>query len=86
MRFVFLLGGITGFALGAGTSFWMERGADRVFFDGAVGCLAGALLFRWLWNVLLSGLRETVQARHRAVAEAAEAAAKQETPFPPFKS
>lgn len=83
MRFIFLLGGVIGFALGAGTAFWMERAADRVFFDGAVGCLVGALLFRWLWNVLLNGLRETVQARHRA---AAEAAAKQEPQFPSMRS
>lgn len=83
MRYVFLLGGACGFCLAAGTSFAMERAADRVFLDGAVGCLAGALLFRWFWNVLLAGLRETMQARHRALA--AEAA-KQPLEFPPLKS
>jgi hypothetical protein len=83
MRFVFLLGGISGFALAGGTSFAMERSADRVFLDGAVGCLAGALLFRWLWNVLLSGLRETMEARHRA---SADEAAKRQPETSPLKS
>lgn len=83
MRFVFLLGGVIGFAVGAGTSFWMERAADRIFLDGAVGCLAGGLLFRWLWNVLLTGLQEAVQARHRA---AAEEATKRQPEMPIIKS
>ena len=82
MRFVFLLGGATGFALAAGTSFWMERAPDRVFLDGAVGCLAGALLFRWLWNILIKGVRETMESRHRA---AAEEAAKRQPELNPFK-
>lgn len=68
MRYVFLLGGLLGFALAAGTALYMGRGPDRIFFDGAVGCLIGALLFRWLWGVLLGGLRETMVARQRAAA------------------
>jgi hypothetical protein len=83
MRFVFLLGGITGFALAGGTSFAMERAPDRVFLDGAVGCLAGAFLFRWLWSVLLAGVRETLEARHRA---AAAEAAKSHPEMPNLKS
>jgi uncharacterized membrane protein YccC len=67
MRYVFLLGGLLGFALAAGTALYMG-GPDRIFFDGAVGCLIGALLFRWLWSVLLGGLRETMVARQRAAA------------------
>lgn len=68
MRYVFLLGGLLGFVLAAGTAFLMERGPDRVLLDGAVGCLAGGLLFRWLWNIMLAGLRETMVARQRAAA------------------
>lgn len=68
MRYVFLLGGLLGFALAAGTALYTGRGPDRIFFDGAVGCLIGALLFRWLWSVLLGGLRETMVARQRAAA------------------
>ena len=44
------------------------RAADRVFFDAALGCLVGAFLFRWLWGVLLRGLRETLLARRPAPA------------------
>lgn len=57
-----------GFALAAGTAFFAGRGPDRIFFDGALGCLVGALLFRWLWSVMLGGLRETMAARQRAAA------------------
>jgi hypothetical protein len=30
--------------------------------------LAGALLFRWFWTVLVRGIRETILARHAAAA------------------
>jgi hypothetical protein len=83
MRYVFLLGGLLGFALAAGTAFYMGRGPDRIFFDGAVGCLIGALLFRWLWSVMLGGLRETLVARQRA---AAAEAAKAKPELSPLKS
>lgn len=86
MRFVFLLGGILGFALAGGTSFLMERGPDRVFLDGAVGCLAGGYLFRWFWNILLGGLREAVVERQRATAAAAEANASAQPKLTPTKS
>lgn len=71
MRFVFLVGGMLGFALAAGTGWLMQRAPDRVLLDGAVGCLAGALLFRWLWTVLLQGLRQTLVARNAAATAAA---------------
>jgi hypothetical protein len=34
--------------------------------DAAVGCLAGALLFRWFWTILVRGIRETILIRHAA--------------------
>jgi uncharacterized membrane protein YccC len=73
MRFVFLLGGLSGFAITGAASWYSDSGAGRIFFDAACGCLVGALLFRWFWTVLLGGLRETVHARHKA-AQAAQAA------------
>lgn len=75
MKFVFLVGGSSGFALASATAFWAGRGPDRVLLDGAVGCLTGALLFRWFWTVLVRGIRETIVTRHAAVTAAAEAAA-----------
>ena len=49
MKFVFLAGGFAGFLAGSGASCWVGHQPDRIFFDGAAGCLAGALLFRWFW-------------------------------------
>ena len=66
MKFVFLSGGLTGFVTGLVTSWSLDHAADRVFLDAAVGCLVGAVLFRWFWTVVLAGLRDTVVARHRA--------------------
>jgi hypothetical protein len=66
MKFVFLAGGLSGFVLGLVTSWMLDHAPDRVFLDAAVGCLVGALLFRWFWKVVLTGLRDTVTARHRA--------------------
>ncbi len=76
MKFIFLLGGFCGFALAAGTDFWVGRDADRILFDGAVGCLVGALLFRWFWTVLVRGIRETILNRHAALTAANAATAK----------
>lgn len=74
MRFIFLLGGMLGFAIAGAASWRADSGAGRIFFDAACGCLVGALLFRWFWTVLLGGLRETVHARHRAAQAAAQTA------------
>jgi hypothetical protein len=66
MKFVFLTGGLTGFCVGLVTSWLLDHAPDRVFLDAAVGCLAGAVLFRWFWTIVLAGLRDTVVARYRA--------------------
>lgn len=71
MKFVFLAGGCAGFTFTAGASYWANHEPDRILFDGAVGCLVGALLFRWFWTVLVRGIRETIIARHAAHATAA---------------
>jgi len=68
MKFIFLSGGFAGFVLAAGTSYWVGHLPDRILFDGASGCLAGALLFRWFWTVLVGGIRETILTRHAAAA------------------
>ena len=74
MKFVFLAGGLAGFLIAAAGSLWAGHQPDRVFFDGAVGCLSGAMLFRWFWTVLVRGIRETILARHAASAATAAAA------------
>ncbi len=76
MRFIFLSGGLVGFLL-AGTASWAaDCGAGRIFFDAACGSLIGATLVRWLWSILLRGMRETFVARQRAAIAATAAAAK----------
>ena len=71
MRFIFLAGGLTGCVLAAGASCWAGHALDRALFDGAVGCLVGATLFRWFWTVLVRGIRETILTRHAAASSAA---------------
>jgi len=70
MKFVFLVGGFSGLLVTGVASYASDHEPDRILFDGAVGCLIGALLFRWFWTVLLRGIRETILQRH-AVATAA---------------
>lgn len=84
MKFVFLSGGVAGFLLAAAAGFLADRSADRIFFDAALGCLAGAMLFRWFWTVLVRGIRETILSRH-ATATAAAAAAHASAPNPKHK-
>ena len=70
MKFVFLSGGFAGFLVAGAGSFWAGHQPDRILFDGAVGCLVGAILFRWFWTVLVRGIRETILARQAAPAPA----------------
>lgn len=71
MKFVFLLGGFSGFLLAGATGLALDHASDRVLLDAAVGCLAGAMLFRWFWTVLVRGIRETILIRHEAAAATA---------------
>lgn len=73
MKFVFLAGGLVGFLAAAIAGYLADRSADRIFFDAAIGCLVGALLFRWFWTVLVRGIRETILIRHAATSAAAAA-------------
>ncbi|HUG11291.1 MAG TPA: hypothetical protein VMM36_09770 [Opitutaceae bacterium] len=70
MKFIFLVGGFTGFATAAFVSWISDHAPERVFLDATLGCLAGAWLFRWFWRVVLGAMRETVVNRHRATAAA----------------
>jgi hypothetical protein len=76
MKSIFLAGGFTGFSLVTAAGFAQGHAPDRVLMDAAVGCLAGALLFRWFWTILVRGIRETILIRH-AAAIAAPAKSKQ---------
>jgi hypothetical protein len=73
MKFAFLVGGFTGFALVTVAGFTAGRAADLVLRDAALGCLAGALLFRWFWTVVIRAFTETMTLK-RVAAEAEEEA------------
>ena len=75
MKFIFLLGGFAGFSLTGAASYFGGHAADRVLLDGAVGCLASALLFRWFWTVLVGGIREVILQRNLTATTAAAVAA-----------
>jgi hypothetical protein len=77
MKSIFLAGGFAGFSLVAALGFYSGRAPDRILMDSAVGCLVGALLFRWFWTVLVRGIRETILLRHAAASAAAPAKSKQ---------
>ncbi len=72
MKFIFLAGGFAGFLSTGFASYWVGHQPDRILFDGAVGCLVGALLFRWFWTVLVRGIRETILQRHAAATATAK--------------
>ena len=76
MKFIFLIGGAAGFATAVATDVLSGRNSDRMLFDSAIGCLAGAVLLRWFWSILLRGIRETYLARRQAAALAATALTK----------
>jgi len=75
MRFMFLSGGFIGFVIVALTGFLSDRALDLVLRDAAIGCLAGAFLFRWFWSVWIGAIVHAVQAKRAALAAAEEAAA-----------
>lgn len=66
MRHIFLMGGFSGFMLAGITGWWTGHAPDRLLLDAAIGCLSGALLFRWFWTVLIRSIRETILERQRA--------------------
>ncbi|MBC7365867.1 MAG: hypothetical protein H7343_03485 [Undibacterium sp.] len=73
MKFIFLSGGFAGFIIAAATGWSSDHSPQRTLLDAAVGCLVGALLFRWFWTVLVGGIRETILLRHAAAAALAAA-------------
>ncbi|MBI3886699.1 MAG: hypothetical protein HY302_13355 [Opitutae bacterium] len=75
MKFVFLAGGFAGFLLTAIAGYLADRSVNNIILDAAIGCLVGAVLFRWFWSVALNSMQETVELKARADAATAAAAA-----------
>jgi hypothetical protein len=74
MKYVILVGGMAGFFTAFLTDIYFERNPQRMFFDSATGCLAGALLVRWFWGILIIGIRDTQVATYKKKLAAAEEA------------
>lgn len=72
MRFFMLLGGFLGFALVMATG--LASGGDPwvVLLHSSIGCLVGAVLFRFFRTVVSSSVRQVVlqKARSQAATEA----------------
>lgn len=73
MKFIFLTGGFAGFVLTAAAGFLADRAPDLVLRDAAIGCLAGALLFRWFWSVVIKVFGEAIASNRIAASAEAEA-------------
>lgn len=74
MKFIFLAGGFAGFLLTAIAGYLADRSVNNIILDAAIGCLVGAVLFRWFWSVALTSMQETVEIKAREEAAAAAAA------------
>jgi hypothetical protein len=72
MKFIFFIGGFSGLLVTGTASYLSDHQPDRILVDASVGCLAGAILFRWFWTVLLGGIRETILQRHAAATASAK--------------
>jgi hypothetical protein len=75
MRSIFLIGGLSGFVLSAVTGILAGRESELILRDAAIGCIVGAVLFRWFWSVVVKALSETLSAKRAAQVAANQAAA-----------
>lgn len=57
------MGGCSGFLLAGIAGWWAGHAADRLLLDASIGCLVGAMLFRWFWTVLIRSIRVTILER-----------------------
>lgn len=60
MKFFLLLGGFLGFVLTFAASWNADNAPAQALCDAAIGCLAGALLFRGLHFVLMTTVRHHI--------------------------
>ena len=67
MRFFITIGGSSGFALALASSFHAGNPPAFALHDGAIGCLVGALLFRYGHRAFHSSLLTYLDQRAEAV-------------------
>lgn len=71
MKLFLLIGGTLGFASAFGAAFSSGHEPGMLLRDGAVGCVAGALLMRIFYAVLMSCVRDLAAAKMREAAAGA---------------
>jgi hypothetical protein len=67
-----ILGALSGFILGAGSSLAGGCPGSTVFWHAMVAALGGGLLARWCSRIWLTGLAEALEQQRRARAKASE--------------
>ncbi len=72
MKSMMILGAITGFILGAGSSMAGNCTSSTIFWHACVTALAGGILARWCGRMWLVGLADAMEKQRRARALAAE--------------
>jgi hypothetical protein len=78
MKVLMLIGGVTGFAIGAACGWNQDCPASEVLWRAALGTYAGGLLLRWWGRHWLKNFRDACEEKLAA----AEAAAAKATPKP----
>jgi hypothetical protein len=63
MKFFLLIGGICGFLLSFGASLLAGNEIMIALRDGAIGCMAGALMMRGFSSVFLMAIKEIADQR-----------------------
>lgn len=72
MKSMMILGAISGFILGAGSSLAGDCPGSTVFWHATVAALVGGVLARWCSRVWLTGLTDALEQQRRERAKASE--------------
>jgi hypothetical protein len=72
MKFYLLLGGTCGFLVAFASGLVSGSSLSLMMRDGAIGCLAGALLMKGFYKIQMMCIRKLVLARHKERTEGAD--------------
>jgi hypothetical protein len=72
MKSMMILGAMSGFVLGAGSSYAGDCSSSTIFWHASVTALAGGLLARWWGRMWFVGLADALEQQRRARAQASE--------------
>lgn len=67
-----ILGAITGFTLGVGSSMAGDCTSSTVFWHASVTALVGGILARWCGRMWLAGLADALEQQRRTRTQASE--------------